>query len=510
MTSRVCWKCGVDHREGEPCPNERDRRIDTLLDGKYEIVRVLGAGGMGKVYEARHKEIGRRVAVKFLLPEFAAHPEVTRRFKNEARAAGKLDHENIAAVHDIGQAIDGSSYLVMDYLDGHDCENLLAREGPLPVPRVIGLILQVCRGLQAAHAAGIVHRDLKPANLYIVKRADRTDWIKILDFGIAKLRSSEETADTATGLAMGTAHYMSPEQARGDKSVDQRTDVYALGVILYELLSGKKPHTGDSYLEIIFSILHTEPAPLESLRKGLPAALVSVVRKAMCMDLDRRYPTVADLAEALVPFAGAPIAPFRSQMVNAATSDPGAQTQASGSNSADGSAIGSRKAGAAESSLARGARKTGGPLGGGRTSWLAWGVGLTMAVVVTATVAVWATRTKPSDTAVRAANLVSVPPMTRSTPASAQTLQPAPALQSALASHPAPDAVPSGHRERPDSSAIATAPSAAPSLNRASPKPPVPAAQAAKVAKKTANPETLADVKAPGPGALDINREPNF
>jgi serine/threonine protein kinase len=330
MTSNVCWICGNTHPPGVPCTAALDCRIGTLLDGKYTIKRELGAGGMGKVYEAQHAHIGRRVAIKFLLPEYAAHPEIVRRFENEARAAGSLEHENIAAVLDFGQTDEGARYLVMEFLAGQDCEKVLSKEGPLPVTRAVNIVLQVCRGLSVAHQADIVHRDLKPANLFLIKRPDRSELVKILDFGIAKLRKANDQPGTVTGLTLGTPYYMSPEQARGDKNVDLRTDVYALGVILYELLSATRPYEGNSFLEIINSILHEQPPPLQSKRQGLPDGLVDVVRKAMHRDLSQRVQTVADLGEALIPFAGMPVVSFHSQPAAVAVADTGENTLASG------------------------------------------------------------------------------------------------------------------------------------------------------------------------------------
>jgi serine/threonine-protein kinase len=274
---------------------------------------------MGKVYAGRNLRIGRRVAIKFLLPQYAAYPDVLRRFENEARAAGPIQHENVAAVHDFGQD-QGTPFLVMDLLEGEDCAQLLRRAGPLPVARAVDLVVQVCRGLDVAHRAGIVHRDLKPANLFVTKRAERTDLVKILDFGIAKLRSdSGVEKNTGTGVALGTPHYMSPEQARGERNVDARTDVYALGVILYELLTGRTPHTGSSYLEIIYSILHSEPTPIDTLRPGLPAGLSTVVATAMSMDRTARYATVEALGEALLPFAEGRVPALRAEPVGVVT-----------------------------------------------------------------------------------------------------------------------------------------------------------------------------------------------
>jgi serine/threonine protein kinase len=304
MNDASCPACGDGHDPGDPCAAVADPRIGTLVEGKYEILRVLGSGGMGKVYEGRNVRIGRKVAIKFLRALYAGLPEVIRRFENEARAVGPLEHENIAAVHDFGDD-GGTHFLVMDLLVGEDCERLVRREGPLPVVRAVNIVLQVCRGLDVAHRSGIVHRDLKPANLFVANRADQTDLIKILDFGVAKLRGEPELSGTTLGLVLGTPRYMSPEQARGDRTVEHVTDVYSLGVILYELLSGETPHQGKSHQEIIHSILYGTPKPLETIRQGLPVGLARVVATAMCADPAGRYPTAAALGEALIPFAGA-------------------------------------------------------------------------------------------------------------------------------------------------------------------------------------------------------------
>ena len=290
-------------------------RVGRTAGGKYKLVRLLGKGGMGEVYEAQHSVIGRRFAIKFLHPHLAANGEVVARFQREAQAAGSLENENIAAVVDAGTADDGAPFLVMEYLDGEDLAHLLVRGGPLPVPRAAYIIIQACRGLAAAHGRGIVHRDLKPENLFICKRNDASDLVKVLDFGIAKLHAgSAGTGLTQTGTTMGTPFYMSLEQARGAKEVDQRTDIYALGVILYEILSGAKPHPGESYNEILYHVLTQEPAPLDSIRPELPAGLSAVVQKAMAREAGDRYASSADLTAALIPYAGRAVTPLRSQV----------------------------------------------------------------------------------------------------------------------------------------------------------------------------------------------------
>jgi eukaryotic-like serine/threonine-protein kinase len=295
----LCASCGGAHGPGGPCVPPAKQ---VVLGGKYQLIRLLGEGGMGKVFEARHLQIGRRVAVKFLQAQYARRPDVAKRFENEARAAGGLEHENIAVVHDFGQASDESQYLVMELLNGQDCASLLEKEGPLPVPRAVDLVAQTCRGLVVAHRNGIVHRDLKPPNLFVSERADGSDLIKILDFGVAKLRFNHGGAPTAEGQPIGTAHYMAPEQARGERTVDERADVYAVGVILYELLSGRRPFEAPTTMLVLYRALHEQPPPLATLRPELPPALVAVVERAMAREPAQRFPTAQGLLEALAPF----------------------------------------------------------------------------------------------------------------------------------------------------------------------------------------------------------------
>jgi eukaryotic-like serine/threonine-protein kinase len=289
-------------------------RVGKILGGKYRLVRLLGAGGMGEVYEAQHELIGRRFAIKFLHPQLASNAEVVARFQREAQAAGGLENENIAAVVDAGTADDGAPYLVMEYLDGEDLAHLLMRGGALPLSRAVFIMIQACRGLAAAHSRGIVHRDLKPENLYICRRNDASDLVKVLDFGIAKLHTGRaSTSLTQTGTTMGTPYYMSLEQARGAKEVDHRTDIYALGVILYEMLGGAKPHPGESYNAILYHVLTQEPAPLDTMRPDLPPGVSAIVQKAMAREPGDRYASVAEFMDALIPFSGRSLTPLRSQ-----------------------------------------------------------------------------------------------------------------------------------------------------------------------------------------------------
>lgn len=277
-----------------------------VVGEKYRLVRLLGEGGMGSVYEARHDVIGRRFAVKFLHAELASHPEILLRFRREAQAAGSLENENIAAVTDFGSSPDGAPYIVMEFLEGEDLAKTLARNGPLPVARAAHILIQVCRGLVAAHGRGIVHRDLKPENLLLQQRGDGGDLVKILDFGIAKLKSTEHRpeAATRTGITLGTPYYMPPEQARGQKELDERADIYALGVILFELLSGQKPHNGENYNAILYSILMGAAPRIEQFRPDLSPELAAVVHRAMAGEANQRYQSVSELSQALAPFTG--------------------------------------------------------------------------------------------------------------------------------------------------------------------------------------------------------------
>ncbi len=277
-------------------------RVGEIVGGKYRLVRYLASGGMGTVYEAQHTVVKRRFAVKLLHAELAAQRESLARFQREAQAAGELESENVAAAVDFGIAENGSPYLVMEYLAGESLRVLVDRSERLPVSRATDIVGQACRGVGVAHKAGIIHRDLNPQNLFVCRREDGTDLVKVLDFGIAKLEAVQ-SAETRTGTIMGTPAYLSPEQARGEKTVDHRTDVYGLGAVLYELLSGKKPHPGDSHNAILHHIC-TQPAlPLDGGDLGLPEALTASVKRALSSDPRARPDSVEAFARELAPFA---------------------------------------------------------------------------------------------------------------------------------------------------------------------------------------------------------------
>ena len=279
-------------------------RIGELVGNKYRISRFLAEGGMGVVYEAQHEVVRRRLAVKFLRQDYARRREFLGRFQREAEAAGALESENIASAVDFGIAAGGSPFMVMEYLVGEDLAALLEREGRLPLERAADLCVQACHGAEAAHAAGILHRDLKPKNLFIGQREDGTDLLKILDFGIAKLAPIQyDHSITDTGTVMGTPAYMSPEHARGERMLDPRSDVYALGAILFEMLSGHLPHPGDSPNAILHHIATRTPISLAVAAPGLPGALVETVDRALATAPDARPQSAKALALELAPFA---------------------------------------------------------------------------------------------------------------------------------------------------------------------------------------------------------------
>jgi serine/threonine-protein kinase len=280
----------------------------SVLAGKYRVERIIGQGGMGLVVEARHIALDERVALKFLLPEYAQHPEAATRFIREARAAAKIKSEHVARVSDVGNLDSGAPYMMMEFLEGADLSQTLEKLGVLPVEDAIDYIIQGCEAIAEAHTHGIVHRDLKPANLFLSKRPDGTPIVKVLDFGISKVIGGAVDNLTKTTAAMGSALYMSPEQMQQTRAVDHRTDIYALGIALYELLAGKQPYYADTLPQLCAEILTGTPTPIRSTRPEIPEELAQVMEKAYARDKGQRYQSIADLVIALAPFA-----PTRSQ-----------------------------------------------------------------------------------------------------------------------------------------------------------------------------------------------------
>jgi len=279
--------------------------LGKTIGGKYVVRSVLGEGGMGTVFEAEHLTIGRSVAVKVLHPNQARKKDAVRRFHQEARAAGAIGHPNICEVYDLGTLEDGSPYLVMEKLVGETLAERIAAEGGLPFEDVIDVLTQVLSGLVAAHEKGIVHRDIKPENVFLTRRVGCPPICKLLDFGVSKMiapliGSKEEDLDlTRTGMVMGTPYYMSPEQARGDRNLDARVDLYACGVILYEALTGKRPFTAANYNALLLQILSSKPRPARALRPALPAGFDGVLDKAMSRNRDDRYGSATDFQKDL-------------------------------------------------------------------------------------------------------------------------------------------------------------------------------------------------------------------
>jgi serine/threonine-protein kinase len=280
------------------------------LLGKYRIERVLGMGGMGVVVAATHVTLEERVAIKFLLPHALSNAEAVARFLREARAAVRIKSEHVARVTDVGQLENGSPYMIMEYLDGADLGSIAHRRGALPIEDSVEYVLQACEAIAEAHALGIIHRDLKPANLFVVQRADGTPSVKVLDFGISKVAglsasagSGSDLGMTKTSTIMGSPLYMSPEQMASARDVDPRTDVWALGAILYELLAGKVPFQADTITQLCAMILQ-QPAPaLRNARPDAPEALQGVIQRCLEKDRNLRYANVAEFANALAPFA---------------------------------------------------------------------------------------------------------------------------------------------------------------------------------------------------------------
>ncbi|MGZ3419220.1 MAG: serine/threonine protein kinase [Polyangiales bacterium] len=277
---------------------------EVFLD-KYEIVEVIGKGGMGVVVSARHIDLDEMVAIKFLHPEYAEQHDQVERFLREGRAAAKIKSDHVARVRDVGTQENGAPYMIMEHLVGTDLGALLEKEGPLPVEEAAEFVLQACDCLAEAHAAGIVHRDLKPANLFLTELADGTPRIKVLDFGISKLIDTRAATLTKTNGLVGSPLYMAPEQLSSPKTVDSRADVWALGVILFQLVSGKRPFETNNIAQLILMVASEEPTPLSSLVPNLPAGFADVIMRCLVKNPDDRIPDVGALATALEPFAPA-------------------------------------------------------------------------------------------------------------------------------------------------------------------------------------------------------------
>jgi serine/threonine-protein kinase len=322
----ACPQCGLEYAAGEVfCPNDgarlapkhdstgvpvgrssdADPLIGQLLSGRYKIIRKIGEGGMGIVYEAEHVVIEKRVGLKVLREDFSRRADVVERFRQEAKSASKIGHEHIIDISDFGVTATGANYFVMELLHGHDLASELEKKGPLSARRTIQLALQCTRALGAAHKKGIVHRDMKPENIFLVQRASGEDFVKIVDFGIAKMSDIETDGQpgrklTKTGMIFGTPEYMSPEQA-GGKKLDHRVDIYAMGIILYELLTGRVPYVGDTFMGILTQHMFETPPPIALANPAaqVPPELERIVLKALAKNADDRYQSMEELGHDL-------------------------------------------------------------------------------------------------------------------------------------------------------------------------------------------------------------------
>jgi tRNA A-37 threonylcarbamoyl transferase component Bud32 len=279
---------------------KRDEMIGRVV-GSWRVVKLLGEGGMGSVYMGEHPAIGSKVAIKMLHPRFDADERIVERFFNEAKAVNVIGHDNIVSILDFNVADGGRHYFVMEFLHGRPLQALVQPGAPVPLRRAGPILLQCCQALQAAHERGIVHRDFKPDNVFLVDRDGRTDFVKLVDFGIAKLTDSTSAHLTQTGTVIGTPAYMSPEQAAGEPSIDARSDIYSLGVTMFQMLTGKVPFAdaGPSFGKILTAHLNQPPPLPRTLNPEIPAEIEEIILKTLEKDPGDRYQSMAELHEAL-------------------------------------------------------------------------------------------------------------------------------------------------------------------------------------------------------------------
>jgi len=299
--SRFCPFCGAKLRL--TIKTSKDPLIGATLAGKYHILDRLGSGAMGAIYKATHLNLGKPVVLKVLHPHLLKEESHVQRFKREAKAASRLNQPNCITILDYDKTPDGWSYICMEYVEGKDLCRILHEEKKLSPERAIRIALQVVDALDEAHSKGVIHRDLKPENIMIEKLRANPDFVKVLDFGIAKIQDTSETGSgsfkTATGMVFGTPEYMSPEQIKGEE-LDGRSDIYSLGVVIYQMLTGILPFTGETVLEVATKHLQQPPPPLEEVAPDLPKELVQVVNKMLKKDRQERFSSAGEVREALL------------------------------------------------------------------------------------------------------------------------------------------------------------------------------------------------------------------
>ena len=304
----------------EPGSEKSPVQPGDVVAGKYRVERVLGSGGMGVVVAATHLELDQLVALKFILPQALSGKGNVERFMREARAAVRLKSEHVARVYDVGRDAEDRPFMVLELLEGMDLAKLNKQKGPLPVADAVEYMLQACEALVEAHAAGIVHRDLKPQNLFVTRRLNGTPLVKVLDFGIAKAigpGAAGQLSLTDSAAIIGSPLYMAPEQMRSARTAEIRSDIWALGVILFELLGGQLPFDGETVTEVCIRVVNEQPAALVSLRPALDPALIAIVMRCLEKEPEARWHNVSGLAAALEPFSrsaqqGGPVRPWRS------------------------------------------------------------------------------------------------------------------------------------------------------------------------------------------------------
>jgi serine/threonine protein kinase len=277
-----------------------------MLADKYRVDRILGAGGMGVVVAATHAELDQKVAIKFLLPHMVENSDLVRRFMREGRLAGKLKSEHVAKVIDVGRLADGAPYMVLEYLEGKDLSEVLKEQGPLPVQVAVQFILQAIEAVAEAHATKLIHRDLKPQNLFLTHRVNGEPLVKVLDFGISKAleEASAEFALTRSQSLLGSPLYMSPEQMRSSKAVDERSDIWSIGVLLHELLTSRHPFEADTIPGLVFQVTMEDPTPIRAHRPEVDPGLETVIAHCLKKKKEERYSNLAELAKDLEPFGG--------------------------------------------------------------------------------------------------------------------------------------------------------------------------------------------------------------
>jgi serine/threonine-protein kinase len=298
--------------------SDRENLSGQLIDGRYQVDYVLGVGSMGIVYGARHAAVGKLVAIKVLRAHLADDAEAIQRFNAEATAATSIGNQHIVETFDFGRLSDGAAYMVMEYLEGRPLADLIEGWSPLPLARITGIGVQIAEALNAAHLAGIVHRDLKPDNVFLSEREGEPDFVKILDFGIAKFGVSQARL-TQAGAVFGTPAYMAPEQALG-KATDGRTDIYALGVMLYEMACGRVPFQGENAIAVLSLHANEAPEPLSQRKPEVSSELEAIVHKCLQKDPDARYASMAELAADLSRLASG--MPVRAEPHSSPTASP--------------------------------------------------------------------------------------------------------------------------------------------------------------------------------------------